>query len=261
MNLQMNCAPRTYAKLIPAKMIFAFLAVIVAAASIYAGASLSSAGPGLNRRAIAAHPASASLMVPDKGKFRILSGGKEIGKEEYEIMPSGENWIARGSAEIQPDKGPMQHVTGKLELHADGTPVHYDWTTQGVKKASCAISFDGLTATIQLQLEGAKPYTQEFTFNSPLVVVLDNNLYDQYAVLARLYDWKKMGPQTFSVLVPQDLAPGVVIVESLGKHDVGGQKLEELRVKTDDNEIDLFLDGLRLTRISAPAANAEIIRE
>jgi hypothetical protein len=191
MKLQSNRAGRARAMFAAAKIILVSVAAIAAAASIYVFAAAPAARAALNGVAAAAHPAAASLMVPDKGKFRILSGGKEVGKEEYEIAPSGENWIARGTSEIQSEKGPAQHVTGKLELH----------------------------------------------------------------------DWKKMGPQIFSVLVPQDLAPGVVTVESLGKHDAGGQKLEELRVKTDDNEIDLFLDGPRLVRISAPAANAEIIRE
>jgi hypothetical protein len=261
MNLQSNRAPRALSSFVPAKLILVCLVLIAAAASMHVAAAVPNARAAHNPVVAPARPAAASLMVPDKGKFRILSAGKEVGSEEYEIAPSGGNWIARGTAEIQPEKGAMQHITGNLELRSDGTPVRYQWTTQGAKKASCTIAFDGVTATIELQLEGAKPYTQQFTFNSPLVVVLDNNLYDQYAVLARLYDWKKMGPQSFSVLVPQDLAPGVVTVESLGKQDAGGQKLDELRVKTDDNEIDLFLDGARLVRISAPAANAEIIRE
>jgi hypothetical protein len=261
MKIQSTLAPQASVSFASAKMIFASLAVLAAAAVLCASAAAPSARAARHASATAVKSADASLMVSDKGKFRILSGGKEVGKEEYEIAPSGGNWIARGSSEIQPEKGPTQRVTGTLQLHPDGTPVSYEWTTQGAKKATCNITFDGVTATIELQLEGAKPYTQQFTFNSPLVVVLDNNLYDQYAVLARLYDWKKMGPQTFSVLVPQDLAPGTVIVESLGKVDVSGQKLDELRVKTDDNEIDLFLDGPRLMRISAPAANAEIIRE
>lgn len=261
MNYQSKRIPRARARFILAGIVLLSLIVAIAAVSINVVAVSAAARPALHGSAAVANPAAASLMIPDKGKFRILSGGKEVGKEEYEIAPSGGNWIARGTAEIQPEKGVTQHITGNLELRADGTPVHYNWTTQGAKKATCAISFEGVTATIELQLEGAKPYTQQLTFNSPLVVVLDNNLYDQYAVLARLYDWKKLGPQTFSVLVPQDLAPGVVTVESLGKQNSGGQKLEELRVKTDDNEIDLFLDGPRLVRISAPAANAEIIRE
>jgi hypothetical protein len=243
MNLQKNRALLACALFAPLAIVLGLLLSLAAA------------------RASTHTAAAASVFAPDKGKFRIMLAGKEVGREEYEIAPSGGNWIARGSSEIQSEKGPSQRITGSLELRADGTPIHYNWTTQGAKKASCAITFDGVTATIELQLEGAKPYTQEFTFNSPRVVVLDNNLYYQYAVLARIYDWNKSGSQSFAVLVPQDLAPGVVTVESLGKQDVGGQKLVELRVKTEDNEIDLFLDGPRLVRISAPAANAEIIRE
>jgi hypothetical protein len=34
-----------------------------------------------------------------------------------------------------------------------------------------------------------------------------------------------------------------------------------LRVRTEDNELDLYLDGPKLMRVVAPAANAEIIRE
>jgi len=203
---------------------------------------------------------AASLFVPEKGKLKILVGGQEAGKEEFEINPSGGDWIAHGEADVQTPQGPT-HVSGTLELRPDGTPVKYEWSTQGPKKASASISFNGATATIDLRVEGTKPYTQQFTFSSPQIVVLDNNLYHQYAVLARLYDWNRKGPQTFSVLVPQELTPGSVTVESLGKQDVDGKKLDELSVKTEDLELDLFLDGQRLVRIAAPAANAEIIRE
>jgi hypothetical protein len=205
-------------------------------------------------------PATA-LLSPDKGKFTILVNGKQVGKEEFEISPSGGNWIARGTSEIQAAAGSVTRVTGTLELHADGTPVRYEWSTQGAKKASAVIAFTGATATIELHVDGAKPYTQQFTFNSPQVAVLDNNLYHQYAVLARLYDWEKKGAQTFSVLVPQELTPGNVTVESLGSQDVSGKKLDELRVRTEDLELDLYLDGPRLVRIVSPASNAEIIRE
>jgi hypothetical protein len=58
------------------------------------------------------------------------------------------------------------------------------------------------------------------------------------------------------------MTPGNVTVDSLGKQDVGGGiKLEELRVKTEDLELDLYLDGQKLVRIVAPSSNAEIVRE
>jgi hypothetical protein len=204
-------------------------------------------------------PAPATLAA-DKGRLRIMVGGAQVGKEDFEIAQNGANWVARGATEVKGSDG-VTHVTGTLELHSDGTPAHYEWSTQGAKKASASIGFNGPTATINLVVEGAKPFTQQFTFNGPMIAVLDNNLYHQYAVLARLYDWNKKGLQTFSVLVPQAMTPGSVTVESLGPQDAGGKKLDELRVKTEDLELDLYLENQRLVKIDAPEANAEIVRE
>lgn len=205
--------------------------------------------------------AAALVFSPDKGKFKILVNGQPAGTEEFSLSANGGNWVARGNAEIQTPQG-AAHVTGNLELRPDGAPVRYEWNMQGAKKAASTIVFTGATANVELRMEGARPYTQQFTFNSDRVVVLDNNMYDQYAILARLYDWDKKGAQTFSVIVPQEMTPGSVTVESLGKQDTGsGAKLEQLRVKTEDIEINLFLDGQRLVRIVSPGASAEIIRE
>jgi hypothetical protein len=210
--------------------------------------------------AASAKIASSAVLVPDKGKFRILSGGKEAGQEDFEITPTGNGWTVRGNATLQTAKGPA-HVNGTLQLHADGSPVSYEWSTDGDKKASATVTFSGPAASIALNLANTQPYTQQLTFSSSPVAVLDNNLYDQYAVLAGLYDWSKKGVQTFSVLVPQDLTPGSVTVESLGRQDSNGKQMDELRVRTDDLEIDLFLDKGHLMRISAPGSDAEILRD
>lgn len=199
-------------------------------------------------------------LVPDKGKFKILANGKEAGQEDFEITPSAGGWIVRGNATIQTDKG-SSHVNGTLELKADGSPIRYDWQTDGAKKAAASVTFNGTAAEIALNVEHTNPYRQQLTFGSAPVAVLDNNLYDQYAVLAGLYNWSKKGVQSFSVLVPQELTPGVVTVESLGQQDSNGKQMDELRVKTDDLELDLFLDRGRLMRIVAPGNDAEIIRD
>lgn len=189
-----------------------------------------------------------------------MAGGRQVGGEEFEISQNGGNWVARGTSEVKTADG-VTHVTGTLELHGDGTPAHYEWSTRGAKQASASIGFNGSTASIDLRVDGARPFTQQFTFNSPQIAVLDNNLYHQYAVLARLYDWSKKGAQTFSVLVPQEMTPGSVTVQALGQKDEGGKKLDELQVKTEDLELDLYLENQRLVRIDAPDANAEIVRE
>jgi hypothetical protein len=227
----------------------------------------SSAVLGVVAQAIFVKPVSVSAAAPklaplvaDRGKFRIMVNGQPVGKEEFEITPSGNEWSAHANSELQTPQGVMK-VNGTLTLHADGTPIHYDWATQGIKKASSTIAFSGTSASVELHIEGARPFSQDFTFNTPLVSVLDNNLYHQYELLARLYDRDAKGSQTFTVLVPQEMTPGSVTVDSMGKQESGGKQLEELRVRTEDNEIDLYLDGQRLMRLVAPAANAEIIRE
>lgn len=206
-----------------------------------------------------ARPATATL-APDKGKFRIMVGGQQVGKEEFEIAPNGANWVARGTSELKTPEG-ATHVTGTLELHGDGSPAHYEWSVQGSKKASASIGFNGNTAVIDLRVDGSRPFAQQFTFSSQPIAILDNNLYHQYAVLARLYDWNKKGTQTFPVLVPQQMTPGSVTVDSLGQKEIDGKKMDELQVKTEDLELDLYLENQRLIRIDAPNSNAEIVRE
>jgi hypothetical protein len=217
-----------------------------------------------NSKAVAMSPApSPSItLAADKGRFRISVNGQPIGTEEFEIRPNGDHWVAQGTTELKPAQGAATRVTSRLTLQADGTPASYNWSTEGAKKASADIAFQGNVATIVLRVEGAKPFTQQFTFSSPQIVVLDNNAYNQYAILARLYDREKMGAQTFSVLVPQEMTPGSVTVDSLGEITAGSAKFEELRVKTADLEVDLYLDtSHRLMRLVAPSSNAEVVRE
>jgi hypothetical protein len=227
----------------------------VAIASLAACIGLSSALAFAARRGDAS-----SVFSADRGKFKIMVNGAQAGEETFDLTPDGANWVAHGVTEIQTPAG-AERVTGNLVLHPDGTPVKYDWSTQGAQRAAAGIAFKGAIAMINLHVQGKRPYTQQFTFPSPKIAILDNNLYDQFGVLARLYDWQAGGEQTFPVLIPQALTPGSVTLNSLGLQDSDGKKLTELQVKTADLEVDLYLDGKKLERIVSPSANAEIVRE
>ena len=215
----------------------------------------------------------AVALAEDKGKFRLLLDGQPVGSEEFEISRNGQEWTARGTTEIRvfsasgssaarsPAGGTMQ-VRGQLRLAADGTPLRYEWSAEGQKKASATVEFQRGTAKMVLQLEGTQPFMQELTFGSPRVLILDNNLYHHYAVLARLYDWNTKGTQTFPVLIPQEMTPGTLTVESAGLQNVDGASLETLRVRTADLEIYLYLDAShRLVRLAVPASKALVLRE
>jgi hypothetical protein len=207
-------------------------------------------------------PPAMALLAEDKGKFRILLDGQPVGTEEFSISPNGKEWLARGSTEIRLPGGPATQVSARLTVLPNGTPVRYEWSAQGQKKASAAVEFQGGTAKMTLRLEDAQPFVQELSFGTPRVLVLDNNIYHHYAILARLYDWNAKGVQTFSVLIPQDMTPGSITAESAGTQTLDGSALELLRARTPDLELNLYLDANhRLVRLTVPSAKAEVRRE
>src|SRR5262249_10879328 len=117
-------------------------------------------------------------------------------------------------------------------------------------------------AKITLEMQGARPFEQDMSFGTPLVAVLDNNLYYQYAVLARVYDWTKGGTQNLPVLIPQELTPGTISIESAGSQSLNGKSYDTLRVVTSDLEVALYLDSNhRLMRVEVPSAKASITRD
>ena len=200
-------------------------------------------------------------LEPDKGKFSLVVDGKSMGQEEFEIAPSAAGWMARGTTTIKSESGDTK-VTGNLALGPDGAPISYDWTAQTDKTNGAHILFANGTAKIVLEMQGSRPYEQDLTFGTSLVAILDNNLYHQYAVLARLYDWSKGGAQQLPVLIPQELTPGSITLESTGSASQGGKSYEGLRVSTGDLEILLLLDARhKLMRLEVPAAKVSVVRQ
>ena len=205
---------------------------------------------------------AASVLRPDKGKFDILLDGKSIGKEEFEISPNGAGWLAKGTTQINTGDGPETQVTGNLTLQSNGQPMAYDWVSKSDKTNSAHVIFANGIAKISLAVQGARPYEQELSFNSPLIAVLDNNMYHHYALLARVYDWSKGGAQTLPVLIPQEITPGTITAETVGSATSGGKTYQGLRVTTSDIEVLLLLDtNHRLMRIEVPASKVAVVRE
>jgi hypothetical protein len=207
--------------------------------------------------------ATPAIFAADKGKFTIQLNGQTVAHEDFEISPSAGGWTARGTTELKVPQTTPSTTTGTLTLQPDGAPISYEWTTQADKTNGAHILFANGIAKVTLEMQGARPFEQDMSFGAPLVAVLDDNLYHHYAVLARLYDWTKRGPQTFPVLVPQELTPGNITVEATGPASIGSKSYAEaIRATTSDLEVQLFLDkDHRLMRIEVPAAKASILRD
>ena len=222
--------------------------------------------------------AAPGVLLQDKGKFTIKLAGQTVGHEEFEIAPSEGGWLAKGSSDIKPPEGAPSKVTGSLTMLSNGSPISYEWTAQSEKNSGAHIVFANGVARITVETQGGHACTSEeirdpnrtqpcffeqsLSFNSPLIAVLDNNLYYQYAVLARIYDWSKGGEQTFPVLIPQELTPGTITVLSTGAATTDGKSYEGLKVISSDLEILLLLDNNhRMIRLEVPRAKVSVIRE
>jgi hypothetical protein len=205
----------------------------------------------------------APVFSPDKGKLVIQLNGETIGSEQFELTQTGNNWVAKGTTELKvPGTTPATSVSGTLMLQPDGAPISYEWTSRADKTNGARVVFSNGVAKITLQMQGARPFEQDLSFNAPVIAILDNNLYHQYALLAKLYDWSKRGTQTFPVLIPQDLTPGTISVEATGSTKVDGKSYEGLRVTTADLEVLLMLDSNhRLMRLEVPSAKVSVVRQ
>jgi hypothetical protein len=230
-------------------------ATFAIAFSVLAGSLIA---PGLLRPARLAQSSDAAVpFSADKGKFRILQGGTEVGTEEFSFSPDGNDWIAHGDAVLHVPGSPETRSSGQLRLSANGTPLRYDWSAGPDPKASGSVTFENGTAQTVINVAGKDPLHQDFKFTSAHVAILDNNLYDQFAILGRLYDWNAKGKQSFPVLIPQDSTPGTIDLESADSGDA-----RHLRVHTSDLDIELSFDSKnRLTRLEVPAANVTIARQ
>ena len=207
-------------------------------------------------------PKKAAVFAADRGKFTIQLDGQTVGHEEFEISPASAGWAAQGTTDLKAPDSPAAHVTGMLTLQADGAPISYEWTSRAEKTNGARILFANGVAKITLQMQGARPFEQDMSFGTPLIAVLDNNLYYQYGVLARVYDWSKRGAQNLPVLIPQELTPGSLTVESTGPVTAKGKSYDGLRVTTSDLEVLLFLDSShRLMRLEVPAAKVSVARD
>ena len=188
--------------------------------------------------------------------------GQQVGKEEFEISSraAAAGWLTT--------LGNSRYWTQRTCNGHSRTPRRWHARALRVVHSRCEESFSddrlqGPTATIDLHVEGATTlhaaiYVQFAAESS----ILDNNFTTSMRCSRDSTIGIKKGAQTFSVLVPQELTPGSVTVESAGDPRRRWQEARRTRSEeSEDLEVDLYLDGQRLVRIVSPTTNAEILRD
>jgi len=198
--------------------------------------------------------------IQDHGVFILQVAGRQIGTENFEIRSRGGQVEARAEIQI--------HVTqnGKtfafktfpyLILNAALEPIAYTWSQRGPQSSRISINFARSPVRVRYHTVNGRQDVRTFALPHG-VVILDDNVIDQYELAARRYLRTPGGKQTFQAFTPQEALPGVITVSSLGVESLqlNGHKqiCQRLVLSTSLAQIDLWVDKqgrlLRMERAS-----------
>ncbi|MBZ5537440.1 MAG: hypothetical protein LAO31_15905 [Acidobacteriia bacterium] len=225
--------------------------------------------PGKEGKESAPHKTKSSpqLQGNEKGAFNIYVEDQLKGTEEYDVEPVGNQFVARGKVQltITRDEKPVHYlIETELVLKPNFNPVRY----------SMVQKFEGNTSSIKMTFQEDKA-TADFSTGSgtemrdyqlvPGVALLDDNIFHQYGLLAKRYDYEKGGLQEFSAFIPQESIGGLlhIIYKGDEKIDVGGKSVavQHLLVDTNDLKLDLFVEGNEhhLVKLEVPSSKVSVV--
>ena len=235
-----------------ALVLWLFLPLALPAASPQKESGLAKAAPGVP----ASRDAPALVLAHDRGIFRILSNGQQIGTERFEINSTADGYRAHGEIRVKLPNAAEASETASLTLNRSLEVTSYERLQKSPKKASVTVQFDPDRARAHYRApEGESDYEY---YLERKVVVLDTNFFHHFTFLLQQYDFVRGGAQHISVFVPQEASPGMVLVEYVGK-DEGRDKWV---AKTEALEIHLWTDEARhLVKLAVPSAKVEVVRE
>jgi len=195
----------------------------------------------------------------ERGSFEIRLKDQKIGVETYEIQFRETEIEVHGHVELS-IAGEQLKQTTLLTLSPSYQLRRYEWQQQQPKQTFARVAFDGTKATMEFPLTAEELDQREFFFETPELVVLDNNVFHHYLFLLRRYDFARGGPQPIRILIPQEVLPALVTLEDRGEESGAAGRLRRLVMTSEDNEVWLWLDEKRqLVRLSVPQAQVEVV--
>ncbi len=206
-------------------------------------------------------------MAREEAQFDILIAGREIGKEKFLILSSEDSVSTQSTTSLRNSGDKRQDVEIKTELNANGSflPRAYQLhKTTGGQKASIYGTFSDGQAMFEYAADG-NPSRRGLLVGKQYIL-LDSNVFHHFIFIARLFRLKaEEEPQSFEVVVPQELDNGILIVREVGveKIQVRGKRRDLHHLKADSGAllIDLWVDdGGILYKIALPEKQVEVVR-
>ncbi len=242
------------------------LLIVFAASAISAQSTQGAKGSAPTaERKVAKGP---QLSGSDQGTFRIIVDGQPKGTEEYQIEPSGDHFISKGTVHLTVTRGdkPVNYlIASELLLKPNYDPIQY----------SLVEKYEDNVATIKMTFQNGKAAAsfdtgsgvEKRNYEFPAgVAVLDDNVFHHYALLAQRYDYDRGGLQEFYAFIPQESVGGILRITLKGdeKVEVNGKSIavQHLLVDTKDLQLDLYVEGdhHRLVKLVVPSSDVVVER-
>jgi len=204
----------------------------------------------------------------ESGSFRILFGGEPIGQEKFQITETSAGFKATAEVRLLIEREKEKAVfvlKPVLTFNKFYEPSAYQVTQEdGALKRTVRVIFKP-DKSERIYETGNEHDTREIALKKD-VLILDDNAFHHYIVLAKRFDYVKGGVQEFSAFVPQQFLAGGISISDKGKEAIKlGEKevvLQHLLVDTGELQINLWLDERHeLKKLSVPKSNIEVIRE
>ncbi len=216
----------------------------------------------------AVEPSSSTYRGNDQGRFKILFNGEQIGEETFQIMADGSNFKALAeihlTVEREKDKATFI-IKPLLQFKKTFEPISYQVIQEsGPNRMKAQVNFKpGKSEAIYETAQEKDPRQIEL---SPDVLVLDDNVFHHYILLAKRYDFAKGGVQEFSAFIPQQFLAGSISIADKGMEKVvmGGSTLSLQHLFVDSGELQFSLwlnERHELLKISVPKSNVDVERE
>jgi uncharacterized protein len=193
----------------------------------------------------------------ESGTFLLFQGGKQVGKETYLHQTDGTQQIWTADVELQVGGASLKQRP-KLVLGPGARPVSYDLSySAGGAEQSLSYKFDA--GTYSVAENGGEPVQRPMPADA---VILGNNIIHHILLLARKYDWTKMGRQEFTSLPRTNVA-----MEGRGKEQFrnGGTMLELRHLFLSIGGVigaNLYLDDQeRLIKMEIPLQRVDVFLE
>lgn len=202
----------------------------------------------------------------EKGRFDIYVAGEKIGEEKFSIRRSPDS-IKSSSVLYFRDPARRNlrvRIETQLTMDPEYRPKSYQLDTDiGEQKVTMTGIFVPGQADFEYRLDGIARKRGLLVGDS--VIMLDTNVFHHFAFIPQLLDFDKGNSRTVEVIIPQELANGIIKVVEAGVEEtsIRGKKRELHHLKVDSGALlmDLWTDDHKiLYKIALPAKGIEVIR-